>query len=300
MDKYGRELDLILLLTDGARYTTQQIADRLGITRRNVYYYFEYFRTSGFGLIKEGAYYRLDRRSPFFRKLHENIALNADEVAYLYRQLGSADHNDTMANAVKVKLERYYNLETITDKAVLKRSLRNVRLLKEAMEQQKIVMLCGYSSPHSKSVSDRLVEPFMLMNGESDVRCYELASEMNKTFKVSRVEKVKLLDVEWLHADRHRQVFTDVFMFSGEERFRVVLRLGLLSRNLLLEEYPLSADYLRAEDHEHWLFEADVVSYLGIGRFVLGLYHDVEVLEGEGFRQYLKEKINLMSACSNP
>ena len=35
MDKYGRELDLILILTENASYTAQQIADRLGITRRN-------------------------------------------------------------------------------------------------------------------------------------------------------------------------------------------------------------------------------------------------------------------------
>ena len=34
MDKYGRELDLILILTENASYTAQQIADRLGITRR--------------------------------------------------------------------------------------------------------------------------------------------------------------------------------------------------------------------------------------------------------------------------
>ena len=47
MDKYGRELDLILLLTDNANYTTQQLADRLGITRRNVYYYLDYLRDCG-------------------------------------------------------------------------------------------------------------------------------------------------------------------------------------------------------------------------------------------------------------
>lgn len=39
MTKYGRELDLILLLTENTSYTAQQLADRLGITRRNLYYY---------------------------------------------------------------------------------------------------------------------------------------------------------------------------------------------------------------------------------------------------------------------
>lgn len=50
MDKYGRELDLILILTENNSYTAQQIADRLGITRRNLYYYFDYLRDCGFNL----------------------------------------------------------------------------------------------------------------------------------------------------------------------------------------------------------------------------------------------------------
>ncbi len=294
MNNHRREFDLILLLTDGGRYTAQDIADRLGITRRNLYYYFEHLRAYGFRLIKENAYYRLDRRSPFFRKLHESIALNTDEAAYLRRQLNGADKSDTMANAIKVKLERFYNLDEFTDPTTLKRSIRNVRMLKEAIMQQKIVMLCRYSSPHSKSISDRLVEPFLLMNGDGDVRCYELASEMNKTFKVSRIDNIKILDVDWLHENRHRNVFTDLFMFSGEERFHVVLQLGILSRNLLLEEYPQSADNIHEEDDRYWRFETDVASYLGIGRFVLGLYDDIAVIADEGFKNYIQDKIRKM------
>ena len=38
----------------------------------------------------------------------------------------------------------------------------------------------------------------------------------------------------------------------------------------------------------------DVVSYLGIGRFVLGLYDDIEILEGAGFKDYIKSKIGKM------
>ncbi|WP_337559335.1 HTH domain-containing protein, partial [Prevotella sp.] len=48
MQKYGRELDLLLLLSDNGSYTAQQIADRLGITRRHLYNYFEYLRDCGF------------------------------------------------------------------------------------------------------------------------------------------------------------------------------------------------------------------------------------------------------------
>ena len=40
--KYGNELKLILLLTENKNYTAQELADKLNITRRNLYNYLEY------------------------------------------------------------------------------------------------------------------------------------------------------------------------------------------------------------------------------------------------------------------
>ena len=73
--KYGNELKLILLLTENKNYTAQDLADKLNITRRNLYNYLEYLRFSGFDVQKSGVYYRLGRSSAFFRKLTENMAL---------------------------------------------------------------------------------------------------------------------------------------------------------------------------------------------------------------------------------
>lgn len=110
MDKYGRELDLILILTENASYTAQQIADRLGITRRNLYYYFDYLRDCGFNLQKTGTTYRLDRSSSFFRRLHEQISLSEYEAAYICRRLDSDDTRDHTAVNIRQKLARSFNL----------------------------------------------------------------------------------------------------------------------------------------------------------------------------------------------
>ncbi len=291
MNKYGRELDLILLLIDNKDYTTLELAQKLGITRRNLYYYLDYLKESGFILIKTGTTYRLDRRSPFFKKLHESIAFSNDEATYLYRLLEHAQKKDYQAQSIKAKLERYFNLEVLTDVGQRKRAEQNAAMLKEAMMQRKIACLKGYSSPHSKTVSDRLVEPFLFLNGDMDVRCYEINSHTNKTFKPSRAASVEITDVEWLNEAEHRKIYTDIFMFSGEERHHVKMYIGRLSHNLLLEEHPLSESFItETDDKERWLLETDVVSFLGIGRFVLGLYDDIEVLGSEEFKAYLKSK----------
>ena len=129
------------------------------------------------------------------------------------------------------------------------------------------------------------------MNGNNEVRCYEPASGMNKTFKIARIQQVELLSENWQHEADHRKMFTDLFMFSGEERLPVQLRMGTLAHNLMLEEYPLSSNHFTQEDDKHWLLTLDVCSYAGIGRFVLGLFEDIEVLGSPEFIKYLQEKI---------
>lgn len=292
MDKYGRELDLILLLTGNSSYTAKEISERLGITRRNLYYYFDYLRRCGFRLVKNRTRYTLDRDTAFFRVLHDNIALTEDEAAYICKHLENDGEGDVMAANVKAKLARTFNLDYISDPAIQKQVNHNTALLKEAMLQKRMVAIHNYSSPHSSTVSDRIVEPFMMMDNGRDIRCHEIKSGKNKTFKISRMGSVEIMDVPWIHESEHKQAYTDIFMFCGEERHHIELRLGQLSHNLLAEEYPASIPFTtEGPQPGQWTFEADVVSFLGIGRFVIGLYDDIQIVGSDEFGEYVRNKI---------
>ena len=289
--QFSRLLDLVLKMVDGHEYTSQELCEMAGTTRRNLYYYFEFFEQYGFYVIKNGRKYRLAPRSPFFQQIASTVSFSDSEAAYLYKLTGAVEHGTAFTESIRNKLRRFYDLQMLTDERLRTRYVQNVNALQEAMNRKRVVILCNYSSPHSRTVSDRIVEPFMLLNDNSDVRCYELATHMNKTFKLSRVEEVKLCnDVSWSHEYMHKQLFTDLFLFSGEERLHVCLRLGQLARNVLVEEYPKALANLQQEDENHWLLNIDVASYIGIGRFVLGLAEDIEVVESEDFKLYLKEK----------
>lgn len=295
LDKFGNELDLLLLLTDNNNYTAQQLADQLHVSRRNLYYYLEYFRRSGFQVVKTGAYYRIDPSSRFFKRLHSNIALTVDEARYLRRLLENSHQKDMMTTLLKTKLDRYYGLEGSFSPTALKRIHQHIRALKEAIASKNVVVLKGYSSPHSRTVSDRMVEPFLLMNDDMDVRCYEIQSGVCKTFKLSRIQRIDTMDVFWMNEDKHREVFTDIFMFSGDQKLPIKLRLGQLAYNILIEEYPMAQSHVAPDkDGKHWIFKADMVSYLGIGRFVLGLFHDIEILHDAKFKQYIAQCIEQM------
>ena len=85
-----------------------------------------------------------------------------------------------------------------------------------------------------------------------------------------------------------------MFMFSGEQRYPITLRMGQLSHNLMLEEYPQAAELMTPDAVDSWTFQADVVSFLGIGRFVLGLYDDIQIIGCQQFIDYIAEKIKRM------
>ena len=67
--------------------------------------------------------------------------------------------------------------------------------------------------------------------------------------------------------------------------------MGQLAYHLLTEEYPQSVSFITPIDDYHWRLQALVASYIGVGRFVIGLYDDIEVEGDEGFKAYLHTRI---------
>ena len=291
-DKLERELNLLMLLTENHNYTVQDICERIGISRRNLYYYLEFFRDAGFIVENNKPYYRIRKDSPFFKHIDAIIHFSEDEALTIRNILGRVDDKGIQVQRIRQKLDRLYDFRILNDETLREQQAHNVSVLYEAIKLERCVLLKNYSSPHSNTQSNRIVEPFLFMNGNREIRCYETASQMNKTFKLARMEEAVLMDVTWSHKARHKQVFTDIFMFSDEQLLPVKLRLGRLSCSLLREEYPRAERYITQEDEQHWLVDMNVCSYTGIGRFVLGLYDDIEVLGGSGLKNYLKEKIN--------
>lgn len=305
-DKLEKEMNLMLLLTENHRYDVENICQRIGISRRMLYYYLESFRDWGFKVEKCGGIYSLDRESPFFKHLFETINFTEEEALTMLSILNKVEGNNAIIARLRRKLDRFYDLNILSNPQLREQAAHNVSVLYDAIKRHRLVKIEGYSSPHSKSCTNRVVEPFLMMNNNNDVRCYELSSGMNKTFKVSRMSNVVLLDLEWGNEAKHKQIFTDLFMFSGEERLPVKLKLDRLAYSLMVEEYPKSADFiveLSDENAEigddapkYWLLSIEVASYLGISRFVLGLYSHVEIIESPDFLEFVNGEIKKMYA----
>lgn len=143
-DKLGRELELIILLTRNADYTAQDLCEKLGVTRRNLYYYLDFLRYAGFEVIKHGYYYRLGRRSRFFTRLREGIDFTENEAVFIRRLLERADENNPLVPHLKAKLDRFYDFRITNDPHLQTRLAHNVEKLIDAIKFKSVVQLHGH------------------------------------------------------------------------------------------------------------------------------------------------------------
>ena len=166
-----------------------------------------------------------------------------------------------------------------------------VELLNTAISEKRMVILHNYSSVKSNTISDRIVEPYVFMGNNDSVRCYEHSTQTDKTFRLSRIGSVELMPINWIHEDRHGQVFTDAFNFSGERQFPVEICLNFRAVRLLVEEYPGCTPYVMRKSGTEWRLKMNVCDFRGIGRFCLGLFKDVKPIGSQAFLDYLNDNI---------
>ena len=295
LHKFERQLRLMMLMTSNRKYTLEELGERLEMSSRNVYRYVEAFKMAGFIVRKQNGFYSLDKSSPYFKDITRLVHFTEEEAYILKRAIESIDENTSLKENLKAKLYKVYDYQILSEIVVRSGIGDNVHNIYESIKQKKQVAFHNYRSSNSHSVSDRIVESFAFTANNNGIWCYEPVSGKNKLFKVSRIESVEIKETDWQFETLHQQGFTDVFHISSDKRLPVKLRMGLTAANLLIEEFPLAEKQLTMEDNSHWILETDVCGYAGVGRFVLGLFDDMEILGSEEFKDYILANVRRMS-----
>ena len=287
--KFERLLRLMQYLSGTVNYSVQNIAERLDISTRTVYRYLQTLKDAGFMVNKiSGDIYKLGKMPKHTVDIKNLIYFSDEEAVLVNGLIDSLDPTNSLKANLKAKLSAVCKELPITDYVSRRSNAEHVADLREAIEGKKQAKLSSYESGHSNTVRDRMVEPFGFTTNYVDVIAYDVEDGKNKIFKISRIGIVKVLDKEWEHEDSHRNLDRDLFRISGDSSIHVKLGLSFLAKNLLEEEFPLADKAIRQEEGR-WILDTVVHSLKGVGRFVAGLMDEVEVLEGEELRDYLRE-----------
>ena len=286
-----RALQLVEILAEGQFLTVAQMVERSHLHPRRVYRLLETFPRLGLTLERQSRGYRLRADAPFLKRVTSFLHFTPDEVLTLRQILTAVPNSSVQARLLREKLERSTSESLFIPPDVDEVTGRNIRTMFEAIEGERIVVLRGYRSSRSQK-RDRYVEPYAFLPGNRDVRCFEISTRTNKTFNLSRAEEVELVDLRWSYREEHRPLLVDLFHFSGECTTRVALRLGVLAKSVLLDEYPQAERRLTQEDDSHWLWEDEFCSMKGVGRFVMGLLEDIEIVDAPELEDYIREQIS--------
>ncbi len=292
--KVERMLRLMQFLTGNVNYTLDEICERLDLSRRTMFRYLDTFKSAGFSVqrIGEGRY-RLATMRRSDMDLSKIVYFTEEEAYVVNRLIDALDNTNAMKQGLRRKLAAVYDSTDIGNYIDKKENSVHIGALAEAIREGKKVILKDYSSSHTNATKDYTVEPFKFNTNYIDIWAFDTADGLNKRFKVARIGGIEILDEPWDHADLHQEEPMDSFRIHGSEPEHVKLRMHLIAKNLLLEEYPLAEKEVYQDESGTWYYEGDVRGMDGVGRFVLGLPAFVDVIEGDSLKAFLKDQVSL-------
>ena len=287
-----RLLKLMELLSSNVDYTIQELMDKLEISRRSIFRYLDSFKIAGFTMKKKGTnVHKLLSNNCHKIDLSQLIHLSDEEAYLLHNLMGALATDCQIAINLENKLAALFDATSVTEIIGNKVIGENIMRLRKAIDKKKQVTLVGYESGHTMTISNRLVEPIKFSTNYTDVYAYEVFTGMTKVFKICRINQVEVSLTDWQHENKHVKIETDCFRMTGKEDIPVTLKMTLRAKNLLIEEYPLSSKYI-SYDGEYWWVKGNVKDLAGIGRFVIGLADQIQIIGSEELVKYIRDFSN--------
>lgn len=287
--KLLRVFTLIRLLKQ-RRHTLEQLAQLLDCHPRTIRRYLDLLAEIGYSVDEDPQ----GQRFLFEAEPESPAYFSAEETHLLQQALTGLAETNPLRESLHRKLYQTSELVPLADELLDMHQARVVQQLAEALRQRCRVRLLRYQSPHSGTVRDREVEPLGFTDNYAQLNAVDVATGKTRTYKTRRIEDVTLLETPCSHAAAEEQL--DVFGLSGPEPILVELRLTARAYRLLMEEHPAARSFVlpvpgAGPTDLRYAFRGEVRSYLGIGRFVLGLPTEVQVVLPAEFREFLREKV---------
>ena len=312
--KIERILRLIALLSDNRLYAIDELAEKLEISQRSVYRYIGTFKKANFVIEKVDDYkYRLVSMGRGVKDLRNIVYFTPEEAFIVNRLIDSLDPSNSLKAELRQKLATVYDRTSMSDYSKVATSAQKIEIISAAIKAKKVLRIIGYTSSYSGKTEDHLVEPFDFTPNFAGIWAFDLADGVNKRFKILRMEAVEKTADDWTMAHAHYATPMDAFRVHGDSQYHIILRLNNVAKNLMVEEFPLTEPDISPQigldeeemrytkplvlpkhdmeddDEQYWIYDGMVRGLDGVGRFVLGLEGNIEVMEGDELINYLKE-----------
>ncbi len=284
---------MLLYLSGIKNRTLEDISNRFDISKRTAQRYVKSFKDTGFVFAPTTHGYRIDKNQGIGKDISNLLHFSEEEAYLLSRAIQSISGQAWIKSNLCKKLYALYDYHRVADTVLKKEYSENVHQLIHAINKKKQVILKDYRSANNNKINNRRVEPIEFTTNYTDVWCYEPATRCSKVFKIARIGAVEITESPWHYEASHQPLRTDAFRMSGEKPIDVKLKLTLRACNLLIEEFPLAEKGITTISDTEYIYEGTVYGLEGVGRFVLGLMHEAEVVQPIELQGYVEEKVKM-------
>lgn len=238
--------------------TVKELERELHDSNRQIYRYIKVLKALHYPIIKKGNRYQLEIsvRPYFYTPLPGSMQIETD--------LPTAHQFSILAESQKVLL------------------------LSFAVQQKRRVKLLNYHSPQDGVLPERIVEPLYISEDLTRLQCYCLTEKKQRQYKIVRITEVEMTDEVFTTV--HKPQSLDAFGLSGQKWLPVRMHLHKRAYHLMWEEFPAARRFILEEKGKYY-FDGEVLSYYGIGRFVLGIPGDISEVEPIEFRAFLEKRV---------
>lgn len=293
--KTHRILRLILFLSNSYPKTKDDCTAFLEIRDTAFYNYCNLLKSAGFNLSQKDGRYRIDYPDDDFRVLQNILHFTDEETYLLSRTIDLLNEKSRSSAQLKKKLTAFLNQEQTIENYLRKEKPAKVLSIQKALKLKQQILLVNYSSGNSETVRNRLVEPFEFKDDFNLIWAFDTELKQNRQFKICRIEDTIGSPLKWEYEHLHRSMPVDIFRNTGELNKTVELTLNLKARNLLIEEYPLAGLHLTPVKPNQFELRVSVAKYEGPARFSMGLAENIRINGDEGFRNFMRLKIEKIS-----
>jgi proteasome accessory factor C len=288
--KFQKMLEVLLMLDCQYGRSISELSERFEVSQRTIYRYFDTFRNVGFVINNQDGYFKINKEESTARDISDLLHFTGEESFILSKAIHSLEASNIQKDKLVKKLYGLYDFDRVIHAITKKEETESIYNIIQSIKKQKQVVLKGYKSNNSNEIRDRLVEPIDFTENYISIWCYDVEDGQNKTFKSSRIGTVELQDSNWEYKANHKKGKTDIFRMHGFTSTPIHLELTLTAYNFLIEEYPLSENYISEKGDNKFILKAKICNFLGVGRFILGLPNEVTVIDSKELINYLKSK----------
>jgi predicted DNA-binding transcriptional regulator YafY len=283
-----RLFQLINYLKTHPAKSIRNIVSYLDTSERTVYRYIELIQDLGFKIERD------DTNKLFIpSKENELIPFSPQEAKFIEALLLSAGKENKLTGSILSKINKGIKNPVSAEYINNLHLSQLIEKISMAIIDEKQIVLKGYSSLNSESVSDRFLEPVCFTENYTSLSAFEIKSKQNKYFKIERIKEIEILPSNIQYRKDHKFEKPDIFGFQGSNPVKEVeWKMGMRAQLLLKEEYPMSASSIKESSKQGtYLFKAKVQSFVAPTRFVMGIKDNIEVIGSPEFKKYLQEKI---------